>query len=468
MLNISLGLAEALLIQSKWSQDKASIEYLDNEIYKSLTPDTSPKDKLSRSKKVECTICYYRKPLKDFVFLECNNCVCKKCFGDYITTKLSESLPPIRCPFCKDHCIGRDLIKEHCSRELYEKYVTQVIITHIKEVPGLRMCSECGLIAQLTSAEVPDYVNCDCKYSYCWKCGDRNHFPLQCSLIQKWKESCNDKDGKLAEQWIIANTKKCPSCHTPIQKSTGCNHMTCRKCGHEFCWVCLADWKEHGYDGLTGGIYSGSCVNYEKSKQKKIDEEAGNEREKIRRYEFYYERFKNSEKDLEVLSKKLETAEKKITSFEKSRADQDSFGVNTDFIREGVIVEQECRRLIMYSFIVSYFMPLALKTKEEQNAKDLFDKNQESLNLIMGKLEDLNAKPVAEIDIQEFKTAIKNGEKFLENMNNSFKEISPDSWEQEQKTSVSAPELDPPSAPKMLAAGQSHEVTFKWWSSYGN
>lgn len=30
-------------------------------------------------------------------------------------------------------------------------------------------------------------------------------------------------------QWIISNTKPCPSCSSPIQKTEGCNHMTCRK-----------------------------------------------------------------------------------------------------------------------------------------------------------------------------------------------------------------------------------------------
>ena len=57
--------------------------------------------------------------------------------------------------------------------------------------------------------------------------------------------------------WIIANTKKCPKCRKPIEKNQGCNHMTCRKtaqgCGHEFCWLCLGPWKDHG--NATGGYY---------------------------------------------------------------------------------------------------------------------------------------------------------------------------------------------------------------------
>jgi len=37
----------------------------------------------------------------------------------------------------------------------------------------------------------------------------------------------------------------CPSCGIPMRKAGGCNHMTCRKCGYEFCWICK--FKYHGH-----------------------------------------------------------------------------------------------------------------------------------------------------------------------------------------------------------------------------
>lgn len=36
----------------------------------------------------------------------------------------------------------------------------------------------------------------------------------------------------------------------------GCNHMTCGKCQHEFCWLCLAEYSD---DHFSGG---GSCEQY--------------------------------------------------------------------------------------------------------------------------------------------------------------------------------------------------------------
>jgi hypothetical protein len=33
--------------------------------------------------------------------------------------------------------------------------------------------------------------------------------------------------------------KPCPKCGVNIEKQGGCDHMTCRKCHHNFCWQCL-------------------------------------------------------------------------------------------------------------------------------------------------------------------------------------------------------------------------------------
>jgi len=34
----------------------------------------------------------------------------------------------------------------------------------------------------------------------------------------------------------------CPKCGVMIQKSGGCNHMSCGKCNYEFCWWCLTSY----------------------------------------------------------------------------------------------------------------------------------------------------------------------------------------------------------------------------------
>ena len=40
--------------------------------------------------------------------------------------------------------------------------------------------------------------------------------------------------------WVMssASVRTCPTCKASIQKSGGCNKMSCYKCGAMFCWIC--------------------------------------------------------------------------------------------------------------------------------------------------------------------------------------------------------------------------------------
>lgn len=43
-----------------------------------------------------------------------------------------------------------------------------------------------------------------------------------------------------------ANAKPCPRCSTLIQRTYGCNHMTCEICKYDFCYECLSEWSRCG------------------------------------------------------------------------------------------------------------------------------------------------------------------------------------------------------------------------------
>ena len=70
--------------------------------------------------------------------------------------------------------------------------------------------------------------------------------------------------------------------------------MTCRKCKHDFCWLCLGDWKTHGSG--TGGYYA--CNIYEKKKAndkefQKMLEIKENSKNELARYMYNFERYQN-------------------------------------------------------------------------------------------------------------------------------------------------------------------------------
>jgi len=49
--------------------------------------------------------------------------------------------------------------------------------------------------------------------------------------------------------WLLDDCycQACPSCQTLIQKNGGCNHITCRHCNFEWCWLCACKYQPGHY-----------------------------------------------------------------------------------------------------------------------------------------------------------------------------------------------------------------------------
>ncbi|KAI1157930.1 hypothetical protein F5B18DRAFT_668633 [Nemania serpens] len=67
-----------------------------------------------------------------------------------------------------------------------------------------------------------------------------------------------------SESALLTISKLCPrGCGARIQKTEGCDHMKCRQCSYEFCWLCFADW---GPIRNRGNDYHKSDCKYHSSK----------------------------------------------------------------------------------------------------------------------------------------------------------------------------------------------------------
>ncbi len=132
------------------------------------------------------------------------------------------------------------------------RYQILLTRTYVDDRENLKWCPspnciyavECGVKRRDLGRTVPS-VACTCKHRFCFGCALADHQPAPCSLVKQWIKKCED-DSETAN-WISANTKECPKCSSTIEKNGGCNHMTCRKCKHEFCLECIVEYLKNNY-----------------------------------------------------------------------------------------------------------------------------------------------------------------------------------------------------------------------------
>jgi len=87
----------------------------------------------------------------------------------------------------------------------------------------------------------PSHVVCPtCREEFCLNCMDQWHdASITCEEVKAQKST----DKAQLDLWVERNNAKpCPKCKVLIQKISGCNHMTCNMCKHEFCWLCFANY----------------------------------------------------------------------------------------------------------------------------------------------------------------------------------------------------------------------------------
>jgi hypothetical protein len=71
------------------------------------------------------------------------------------------------------------------------------------------------------------------------------HPPDQDCAAFSLAELQNERE-KASAAFINRISKPCPRCNAKIEKTSGCNHMTCRECHCDWCWLCGQDISVNG------------------------------------------------------------------------------------------------------------------------------------------------------------------------------------------------------------------------------
>ena len=366
VLSISKAAATVLLLNYNWRACDVQDEWFADEerIRKKVGLFEKPvfllPNKLGKVK-LTCSICYENVRVSMMGWVSCGHPFCRECWEKYVSVAIEDGVGclTLRCRELRCNAVvDRDSIDLFAKTEDKERYSQYLIRFYIESNKKYKWCPSADCVYAMEFCEGGDEecydVCCHCNNGFCWNCMDDAHRPVDCETVAKWQLKNSSEAENTA--WLLVNTKPCPKCGKPIEKNQGCMHMTCRDpCGHEFCWMCLGTWKEHGE--RTGGFYG--CNTFQKNKEEgkyNEDEDIRKRAEKhLEKYTHYYERWAGNESSRKQAVKDL----KQMQNDYMVRL-SDLRGATTaelKFITEAWLQIIECRRVLKWTYAYGYYLP---------------------------------------------------------------------------------------------------------------
>ncbi|XP_076128234.1 E3 ubiquitin-protein ligase RNF217 [Alosa pseudoharengus] len=198
----------------------------------------------SLSAVLTCRICLEDKHIKPLHC--CKKAVCEECLETYTSSQVRVGRAVVACPITE--CSGfleESVVLAHLAAEDVDKYKYFLELSRLDV--GTKPCPQCnqftslksrsGAPASTRSAEHKYKVQCSkCQFVWCFRCHAPWHDGLKCRDYRK--------GDKLLRDWASViehgqrNAQKCPRCKIHIQRTEGCDHMTCTQCNTNFCYRC--------------------------------------------------------------------------------------------------------------------------------------------------------------------------------------------------------------------------------------
>jgi len=406
--------AAILLRFGRWKQEKLIESYMEHPEETldeaGLGTDFEGLGKMEKVADFMCEICCEEGPDLETYAMRCGHRFCVDCYRHYLAQKIKEEgeAARIECPGDNCHRIvdskslellladDNPLLQRYATplseteRKMtdsyaYHRYRTLLTRTYVDDKDNLRWCPapnceyavDCAVKARDLRRIVPT-VRCNCKHEFCFGCSLNDHQPTPCTLVKMWLKKCED-DSETAN-WISANTKECSKCMSTIEKNGGCNHMTCRKCKHEFCWMCMGLWSEHGTSWYN-------CNRYEEKSGSEARSAQAKSRASLERYLHYYNRYANHEQSAKLDKDLYLKTEKKMTSLQSQSG---LSWIEVQFLDTASQALQQCRQTLKWTYAFAFYLA-------RNNLTEIFEDNQKDLEMAVESLSEMFEKPVSEL-----------------------------------------------------------------------
>uniref|UniRef100_UPI0037E7FD64 E3 ubiquitin-protein ligase RNF217 n=1 Tax=Semicossyphus pulcher TaxID=241346 RepID=UPI0037E7FD64 len=171
----------------------------------------------------------------------CRKAVCDECLKLYVSSQVRIAKSYISCPIpeCSGY-LDEGVVISHLASEDLAKYRYFLELSQLDS--STKPCPQCTQFTSLMEhnlnrSEHKYKIQCsNCQFVWCFKCHAPWHNGLKCRDYRK--------GDKLLRNWASViehgqrNAQKCPQCRIHIQRTEGCDHMTCTQCNTNFCYRC--------------------------------------------------------------------------------------------------------------------------------------------------------------------------------------------------------------------------------------
>ncbi|TNN64689.1 E3 ubiquitin-protein ligase ARIH2 [Liparis tanakae] len=303
---------------------------------------------LKAPQSLQCGVCLQIVRRDSLLALPCQHSFCKGCWEQHCTVLVKDGLG-----------VGISCMAQDCSlqmpedfvlpllpgEELKDKYRRYLFRDYVESHFQLQLCpgADCPIVIKVEEPRARRVQCIRCREVFCFKCRQLYHAPTDCATIRRWLTKCAD-DSETAN-YISAHTKD-----------------QCSKCKHDFCWMCLGDWKTHGSEYYE-------CSRYKENPDIVNQSQQAQAREALKKYLFYFERWENHNKSLQLEVQTYQRIQEKIQERVMNNL---GTWIDWQYLHNASRLLAKCRYTLQYTYPYAYYM-------ESGSRKKLFEYQQAQL-----------------------------------------------------------------------------------------
>ena len=165
-----------------------------------------------------------------------------------------------------------------------------------------------------------------------------------------------------------------------LLETSGLTGGCSRKCKHEFCWMCMGLWSEHGTSWYN-------CSRYDSRSGEEARDAQAKSRQSLERYLHYYNRYANHEQSAKLDKDLYLKTEKKMTNLQTASG---MSWIEVQFLETASQALQHCRQILKWTYAFAFYL-------QRNNLTEIFEDNQKDLEMAVESLSEMFEKPTADL-----------------------------------------------------------------------